>query len=298
MNDDITSLKRELTGGGCLPAEAVRAILEREGIGLETLMLRLLPLAAARARAPVSHFAVGAVAAGRAADGRPGALYLGANLEFTGVALGCTVHAEQSAVNNAWLHGEGGLSCVALTAPPCGHCRQFLCELASAGDLQILVNREGSGAKGSYTKHSLGELLPAAFGPGDLGVTDRLMQSTVQRLPINESSDPLVRAAGAAAAASYAPYTGNFAGVALRTADGDVVCGRVAENAAFNPTLPPMASALAELQMLRGPGELQITHAVLVEAGAAVSQHSQSAALLRSVGGDGALLRHQQVKSA
>jgi cytidine deaminase len=295
MNDEATSLERELTREGCLPAGAVLEVLQREGIGIETLMLRLLPLAATRAVPAVSQFAVGAVAQARAADDDVGALYLGANFEFTGEALGSTVHAEQSAVNNAWLHGESGLRAIAVNAPPCGHCRQFLHEVASAGELQILVAGDDFQTNGSYTKHWLCELLPAAFGPGQLGIAGRLMQPIVHRVPVEASLDPLTRAASAAAAASYAPYTGNLAGVALRTADGEVVCGRVAENAAFNPTLPPMASALAALQMRSGP-PFEIVDAVLVEAAAPVSQRLQSAALLRAVAGDGVLLRYQQVQ--
>jgi cytidine deaminase len=296
MNDAGVSVERELTEKGYLPADRVRKILSRERIDVETLMLRMLPLAAECAVAPVSQFAVGAVAQAITADGGPGGLYLGANLEFTGEALGCSVHAEQSAVNNAWLHGENRLRSIAVSAPPCGHCRQFLRELAFAQELQILVEPNDSEANASYTKHSLAELLPAAFGPEHLGINERLMQPATGQVAVDESADPLTREAAAAASASYAPYTGNLAGVALRTNQGELICGRVAENAAFNPSLSPMASALATLQMQSTQQSFDIVDAVLVEAAAVASQRSLSAALLRSVAGDQVRLRYHQLR--
>src|SRR5437870_5110463 len=67
-----------------------------------------------------------------------------------------------------------------------------------------------------------------------------------------ESSDPLVLEALAAAEASYAPYSRGFAGVALETASGAVHTGRYAENAAFNPSLSPLACALALRALVGG----------------------------------------------
>lgn len=103
-----------------------------EGPDIGAAMLALIGIAAEWARPGISGFKVGAVG-----QGASGALYLGANLEFEGAALGQTVHAEQAVVANAAAHGEAGLVRLAVSAPPCGHCRQFLFELASAGRLEI-----------------------------------------------------------------------------------------------------------------------------------------------------------------
>jgi cytidine deaminase len=44
---------------------------------------------------------------------------------------------------------------------------------------------------------------------------------------------------------SYCPYTRLPSGVALATASGAVYGGRYVESAAYNPSLPPLQSALA-----------------------------------------------------
>jgi cytidine deaminase len=52
---------------------------------------------------------------------------------------------------------------------PCGRCRQVLNEAAQMGDRDIVVYC--SSADGSVMRrHLLSELLPHAFGPGDLGI--------------------------------------------------------------------------------------------------------------------------------
>ena len=48
---------------------------------------------------------------------------------------------------------------------------------------------------------------------------------------------------------SYAPYSKSYAGVALRTQNGQIVTGAYAENAAFNPSLSPLQAALSQLNL-------------------------------------------------
>lgn len=210
----------------------------------------LLARAAQFARPPISNFHVGAVARGVS-----GKLYFGANVEFAGEALSFTVHAEQSAVANAWMSGEEGIDLIAVTAAPCGYCRQFLNELTTADGLTIQV------PNGSFT---LGELLPNAFGPRDLGIEGGLLQRDNHGLTIG-TDDELARKALVAANMSYAPYSKSYAGVALRTADGFVVTGAYAENAAFNPSMSPLEVALSQLN-LAGRGLETVEGAVLVHA--------------------------------
>ena len=59
----------------------------------------LLDLATCFSVAPISGFYVGAIAVGKS-----GKLYLGANMEFKGVPLSASLHAEQSAIFNALTH--------------------------------------------------------------------------------------------------------------------------------------------------------------------------------------------------
>lgn len=206
----------------------------------------LLAEAAKHARPPISNFRVGAIARGTS-----GKLYFGANVEFAGEALSFTVHAEQSAVVNAWMAGEGGIDVVATSAAPCGYCRQFLNELAT--DLTIVMPGQS---------RRLAELLPHSFGPRDLGIAGGLLQYERPRLTIDEQ-DELAQAALAAANMSYAPYSHSWAGVALRTRDGAVVRGAYAENAAFNPSLSPLQAALSQLN-LRGGAWDDIAECALV----------------------------------
>lgn len=228
-------------------ADVERLAIDHGGNVLR-LMQALLPDAAALARPPVSDFRVGAVARGSS-----GALYLGANVEFAGEALSCTIHAEQSAVANAWMHGETGIDVVATSAAPCGYCRQFLNELVTAQILRVLTpGRE----------QLLSELLPGSFGPRDLGIDGGLLQRDDHRLAI-DANDQLALAALAAANISYAPYSRSFAGVALRTRDGGIVAGAYAENAAFNPSMSPLQVALSQLN-LRGAPLDSVAEAVLV----------------------------------
>jgi cytidine deaminase len=213
-------------------------------------ILALLPKAAALARPPISNFKVGAVARGSS-----GKHYFGTNVEFAGEALSFTVHAEQSAVVNAWMSGETAIDLVGTSAAPCGYCRQFLNELAT--DLIIVMPGE---------VRRLSELLPSSFGPRDLGIAGGLLQRDDHGLAIDDNDD-VARAALAAANMSYAPYSKSYAGVALRVKGGAIVSGAYAENAAFNPSLSPLQAALSQLN-LRGGAWSEIEECALVRADA------------------------------
>lgn len=97
-------------------------------------------------------------------------------------------------------------------------------------------------------------------------------------------NDALTLAALDAANHSYAPYSQAVSGVALQTAGGDIYTGRYAENAAFNPSLPPLQAAL-NLLNLAGEKPAQIVRAVIVERrNAAVRQGEIASIILRELG--------------
>ncbi|MBI5424815.1 MAG: cytidine deaminase [Opitutae bacterium] len=257
------------------------------GGDLSAAMMRLLPLAQHYAVVPVSHFRVGAVAAGLPAErGASPTLYLGANYEFEGVALSFTVHAEQCATNNAWLHGERGLSLLAVTAAPCGYCRQFLNELSTAVKLAVLLPAD---TRRGFDATPLAKLLPRSFGPTDLGIKGGLMDPTLSAptlaLAGRATRDAVVASALDAARRSYAPYptdaAGQFAGVALQFADGTVFTGRYAGNAAYNPSFSPLESALAFAHANSPLGAARrVKRCVLVEVPTLASQRSATEAVL------------------
>jgi cytidine deaminase len=100
--------------------------------------------AAARAYAPYSNYLVGAAV--RARDGR---VYDGVNVENAAYPLG--ICAERTAIACAVVDGcrPGDLVEIAITASPCGGCRQWLHEF-----------RKGDGEVASFTP---GELLPETW---------------------------------------------------------------------------------------------------------------------------------------
>ncbi len=230
-------------------------------------MLERLAEAQAFARPAVSGYRVGAVARGTS-----GALYLGANLEFPGVGLNQTVHAEQAALANAFMHDEPGIEAIAVSAAPCGHCRQFLYEFAEGRDIEILLPER--------PPLRLSALLPRPFGPADLNVR----QGPLSRTKIaNEEVESVAQAARYAASNSYAPYTHSESGVAIRSRRGSIYRGSYIENAAFNPSLPPLQVALVAMALAKEDfGD--IAEVVLAEASNnAISQLSATKSVLAAI---------------
>ena len=82
--------------------------------------------------------------------GQSGRLYVGVNLEFPPLPLQHSVHAEQFLVANAAGAGEARLVRISVNAAPCGHCRQFLTELAHAVRGCSLCWAELPGLAGRY----------------------------------------------------------------------------------------------------------------------------------------------------
>ena len=212
-------------------------------------MLERLAEAESFARPSLSGYRVGAVVRGTS-----GALYLGANIEFAGENLGQTVHAEQAALSNAFMHDEPGIEAIAVSATPCGHCRQFLYEFAGGRDIEILVPGQPA--------VTLSALLPRPFGPRDLNVTGGPLSRTKIAIQNVES---VAQAARYAAANAYAPYSNSPSGVAIRSRRGNIYRGSYIENAAFNPSLPPLQVALVAMALANEDfGE--IAEVVLAEA--------------------------------
>lgn len=252
-----------------LTATQVANLQQQTQLDTDNLALALLPLAAACAVATVSHFNVGAIARGIS-----GNWYFGANMEFVGAPLQQTVHAEQSAITHAWLRGERRLETITVNYTPCGHCRQFMNELNSGTAIRISLPQRAISTLADY--------LPDAFGPRDLAITELLMDEVDHGY--RAEGGALVQAAVAAANASHAPYSQSHSGVALLTASGRMMTGRYAENAAFNPSLPPLQAALILLNM-HGEACNQVKSAVLAEVkDATLSQFAATQATLQALG--------------
>jgi len=134
--------------------------------------------AAANAHAPYSNFAVGA-----ALLLTDGSLVTGANFENASYGLSLCAETVALATANAQgrlrdvvavgviggMIGDDGKAHGADPIRPCGRCRQVLNEAAQMGKRDLAVYC--GGAEGSAIEtHMLSDLLPHAFGPGDLGI--------------------------------------------------------------------------------------------------------------------------------
>ena len=216
-------------------------------------MLGLLPLAQTYSHAPISNFFVGVVVRGAS-----GSLYLGANIEISGQCLGFAVHAEQSALSNAYMNSEQSVTSLAVAGgAPCGHCRQFMEEISPAGEILILIPNQ--------PPVKLASILPAAFGPAALGATQGALPIRKVKLALSGgASDALNAAALDAACRSYAPYSKSPAGVAIRTTGGRIFQGCYIENVAFNPSLSPLQTAVVQL-IAAGQAYSAISAVTLVE---------------------------------
>lgn len=249
-----------------LSTEQVAELCRRFQLSPVQLALHCISVAACYALTPVSHFFVGAVAIGKS-----GTFYFGANQEFSGEAIQQSVHAEQSAASHAWLAGETALTDMVVNYTPCGHCRQFMNEFNSAAVLNIHLPHSQNNLLHSY--------LPDAFGPKDLGVSKVLFDT--QDLGILPYGDPLQQAAISAMNTSYAPYSQAFSGVALQAGE-QIICGRYAENAAFNPSFLPLQSAL-NFYRLSGLNQ-PVTRIVMSEKQAVLSHRAITEALATRIG--------------
>ena len=245
---------------GQIRASDAAKLAQNEGMTVDELMVALIPLAQSYSLAPISNFHVGVVVRGAS-----GCLYTGANIEIPGQCLGFAVHAEQSALSNAYMHEEESVPALAVGGAPCGHCRQFMEEMSPDGEMLILI------PNASPVKLSV--LLPAAFSPAALGMKHGAFPIQESGLVLAKApSDPLAVAALDAARKSYAPYSRSQSGVSIRTVKDRIYRGSYIENVAFNPSLSPLQIALA--QMIAG-GEVYsaISAVTLVEVpGSQISQ--------------------------
>lgn len=227
-------------------------------------MLERLAEAETYARPALTGFRVGAIVRGTS-----GALYLGANIEFPGENLGQTVHAEQAALSNAFMHDEPGIEAIAVSVAPCGHCRQFLYEFAEGRDIEVLLPGQDAVC--------LSALLPRPFGPSDLQVSEGPLSRTKIAIQNIES---VAQAARYAASNAYAPYSHSPSGVAVRSRRGNVYRGSYIENAAFNPSLPPLQVALVAMALAK-EDFADIAEVALAEAANnSISQLSSTKSLL------------------
>ncbi|ALO44587.1 cytidine deaminase [Pseudoalteromonas phenolica] len=258
--------------GGVIEKSVLDALMVKFDIEIKLLLQNLLPIAASFSIAPISNFNVGAIAYSNTS----GCAYIGSNLEFNHSALCLVVHAEQSAINTAWLNGETQISHIAITDAPCGHCRQFINEVKQSEQIEILLPN---------TNTSLTELLPHSFGPADLGNQTRLLDMSEEQNP--DYKLPISQMLFEHYQASYAPYSGNKSAVEIRTVQHGNFYGRYAENVAYNPSLSPLQSALSQMALSGLTIDMvEVTEINLVETEQFKNQSGVSEVVLNSFEGN------------
>ena len=296
-------------------AEIMSGLALERGVDAEALLPEFVSEVQKLARPPTSQFRVGA-----AALGASGAVFLGVNVEFQGLPLNDSIHAEQFAVVTALCAGETSLTAVATTATPCGHCRQFMNELRDASSLRVLIPNVRAGNKVISSTHlALADLLPRSFGPLDLTHDAslpllleprcnhvKLLPGVAQVISTllsseygSERSDEMLSAALREAELAYAPYSSSPAGLSLLTSSGEIFSGRAVESAAYNPTRSPLHSALISAvgsdglkscDEFGGDGWSDIIAAVLIEDPKAPVQYEGLVKLMLGVIAPGARL--------
>ncbi|GIL51139.1 hypothetical protein Vafri_7206 [Volvox africanus] len=273
-----------LKGRFMIPAAEVRQLLDARGNNFEELLFSLITPASKLARPPISGYFVGAVALGGS-----GNVYVGVNIEFPGAPLNNSIHAEQCLLVNCLHSGETSMQALAVSAAPCGHCRQFYAEIKDADALEYIF---GLDAKPKF----LADLLPERFGPSDLQDEPFPLLLEPQSNPVtwNLDAEAIValraddqefqRAATEAlveARQCYAPYTSCYSGAALITTSGQVYSGGYIESAAYNPSLSPFHSTVVDAVTHFGLPTYDLIHeVVLAERPGALVQHADNIRLL------------------
>lgn len=281
----------ELTGFVMSAEDAERAAAAAGVATVQDLLPLLVPSARERARVPISRFPVGAVGLG--ASGR---VYVGVNLEFHGLPLCHSVHAEQFLVANAAAAGESALRAVAVSHMPCGHCRQFLQEIRGAAGIQILVTSDADEGCAPEWR-TVASLLLRPFGPHDL--LDENVPLVLEAhhnalgYPVTAVANGFLpgdldarlrEAAEAAARAAHAPYSQCPSGFAVADGDGRIYAGGCLESAAYNPTLGPVQAAIIAMVAAGGGPAGDVVAAALVEKEqAAVAQEATARIFLDAV---------------
>jgi cytidine deaminase len=156
---------------------------------------------------------------------------------LTSACFWCGMDPEEFALISALNHGEEWVSQMAVTAAPCGYCRQLLAEAFCTFHPDRGEKEGGAGERKfeifirpSHTAYSLQQLLPMSFGPRELEETSGLFTRRYHPLvlahdaPQEEAQDKedegvwrqLTMKALECATRSHSPYSNSPAGVALR----------------------------------------------------------------------------------
>jgi cytidine deaminase len=265
-------------GGLMLQADEVEDLVQTLPLSRNDLMLKLLDVASSLAQGPEGERAAGAVA-----EGLRGGLYVGNPIAWKGEGVKFSVHAAQAALINAWHNSENQVKRLMLETPPCPCCRQFMRETWIWKSLKIMVR-----PRSSIAKKDTALIQEQALNIDTLreeGIQSRLFGEPKRSivLPKPDMGDCTIVAADAASYA-YAPYSRNYAGVAIKTNRGTVHQGRYAEVVESIAGVSAIEAAIVDMA-LSGGQFTDITEIALVETKGSVSQFPGTHRLAQAMGG-------------
>ncbi|MCF7790413.1 MAG: cytidine deaminase [Victivallales bacterium] len=273
FNEKFAALVRDKNFSGLINAKELEKLFNLTPNKEDEILIELLKFYENYAKTEVSNFKVSAVA-----KGVSGNLYFGCNVEFEHEALNYSIHAEQFAIINAFNHKERGITKLAVNYIPCALCRQVMMELNTSDKIKILLPEN--------RKFSINELYPDPFSPDDLGIENKLLghnACNMQFLSESCNDDFLLKSALSAAENSYAPYSKNYCGLAVKTDDGEIYNGGVIENVSFSITFSPLIPIIVKL-INRKQNYSKIIKAAYVETtGSIASPRNLTFSLLKTI---------------
>ncbi|HEU0117779.1 MAG TPA: cytidine deaminase, partial [Alphaproteobacteria bacterium] len=241
----------------CITGEEMKEIIAASGMEQRQIMVALLDIASALSTADGEGNHIGAVI-----EGETGGLYIGAPTIWQNKPLKFSAHGIQSGVMSAWQQGEMRLRSVMVETQPCACCRQFLRETWNWTKLKIIHAADGPG---SWKTGAITEIPLSMDGLKADDLKGRLMGEAQRNITLSKAdTSDLVNLAADAASMSYAPYSKNYAGVALRTKKGVIFQGRYAECSASIAGILAVEAALINMA-LSGIPMNEVTEAILVE---------------------------------
>lgn len=212
-----------------------------------------------------------------------GGLYVGAPVLWKAQGIKFSMHAVQVAMMNAWQSGDNQIKRILVDSPLCPCCRQFVRENWAWKGMKIMQRPRHGLAKKDATL-----MLEAPLSVDmlrDEGIKTRLMGEPKRAIPIPKAdNNELVLAAVEAASLSYAPYSSNFSGVAIRSKRGTIHAGRYAETVETLAGISPIEAAISHLAMCGGQ-LTDVAEIVLVEVKGTTSQFPNANRIALAMGG-------------
>jgi cytidine deaminase len=260
----------------CLKESEIADIESVSKISRREIMLLLLNFASIVAEIYGENSASSAIV-----EGESGGFYIGIPVAWKGKGIRFIAHGLQAAIMNAWHQGEKKIRSVITLTPPCACCRQFLREVWMWNKVTVYCAEDGLKA---FKTGKIKEGILNQSGLQLESVKTKLLNEAKRSLKIAKSqNNELLNVALDAADWSYAPYSRNNAGVAVKTKFGLIYPGRCIEVRDSVTGFLAIESALINL-VLSGELISNVSEIFLVEARGTITQFSATQKMAQAIG--------------